>query len=169
MARILLLSLLLVLSKPLSAQTEVTDRNTSSPAAGDVPGEEQPGEEQPGEEEPGEQELRRVLPVFDPGCHTRPICAVGFSADATKLITVSRDLTIQIWSVATGERLDVLWLPGCGQMSGSNLWDVAAISTDGKRVAIGGGLRSVRTETGESEHSQLIVVDIAQRSVRVVS
>src|SRR5262245_14416782 len=76
------------------------------------------------------EDLERVVPAYDPGSHTRPIAALGFSKDGSKLITVGRDYTVQVWSTATGERLDILRLPGYGfEKDIARLpWDFAAVS-----------------------------------------
>jgi WD40 repeat protein len=96
--------------------------------------------------------IPRVIPVFDPGSHTQPICALGFSSDKKKLITVGEDSSIQIWSTSTGERLDILRLPAYGheQVSNTKAWNVAAVSEDGRFVAIGGGQRRSLSEGNKS-------------------
>ncbi|MCE9529941.1 MAG: hypothetical protein K8T89_02185, partial [Planctomycetes bacterium] len=119
---------------------------------------------------PGElkEDTSRVLPVFDPGSHTKEISAMGFTKDKSKLITVGQDFTIQIWNAATGERVDILRLPGYGREKGFDpgRWDVAAVSTDGTRVAIGGQAKFLfDTETKENAPARLILVDIPNRKV----
>src|SRR5262245_20243633 len=85
-------------------------------------------------------DLERAVLAFDPGSHTRPISALGFTKDQSKLITVGWDYSIQIWSTKTGERLDILRLPAYGRDNGfdKDRWDHAAVSPDGNFVAIGG-------------------------------
>ena len=112
-------------------------------------------------------DIPRVVPVFDPGSHTQSICAMGFSSDKKKLITVGEDSSIQVWSTSTGERLDILRLPAFGheQVSSVNAWHTATVSHDGRFVAIGGGVRRSLSEGNESARTKLMVVDIEKRTV----
>lgn len=123
------------------------------------------------DEEPQDENIPRVVPVFDPGSHTRPIRALGFSRDQSRLITVGQDSSIQIWSAATGERLDVLRLPSYGHEQGYNTkeWNDAAISADGLWVAVGGGQKLGLSTENESSRAKLVMVDIANRSIRPVA
>lgn len=129
----------------------------------------QPPRGRANQEEAGDV-LKRVVPVFDPGSHTRSITALGFSADDSKLISVGEDATIQIWRVATGERLDILRLASYGHEAGFNGkdWDVAAISKDGRFVAIGGGVKQTTSEGNRPFRTKLLVVDLQKRSIRPV-
>ncbi len=70
-----------------------------------------------------------LLPVFEPGMHVKPINAVGFTADGRRVVTVGKDLTVQIWDVKTGERLEILRLPGYGQEERllRQIWETAAV------------------------------------------
>ncbi len=104
----------------------------------------------------------RVVPVFDPGAHTQPIAALGFSADGKRLITVGQDDTIQIWNTTSGERLDLLRVPGYG--STGTRWHSAAVSPDGTRVAIGGEGRALTP--GKDEVTHLLVINLTTRAVR---
>ena len=116
-------------------------------------------------------DLARVLPVFDPGSHTQPISAMGFTKDKSKLITVGQDFTVQVWNTTTGERLDLLRLPGYGREKGFDpgRWDVAAVSPDGSRVLIGGYPKFLRGEFGKaSAISRLLLVDLQKRRVMQV-
>lgn len=112
----------------------------------------------------------RVVPVFDPGSHTLPICAMGFTADRSKLVTVGEDFSIQVWSVQTGERLDILRLSPYGHEQGFNTknWDVAAVSRDGRFVAIGGGQKRTFSANSVAEVAKLLIVDVFARKVRRV-
>lgn len=126
-------------------------------------------EEQPPQGEPAEREdVRRVLPVYDPGSHTRPIAALGFTKDKSKLVTVGQDHTVQIWSTATGERLDILRLPGYGREKGFDTarWNLAAVSPDGTVIAIGGAGKLLGEKA--NERTRLIVVSLPTRTVRRV-
>ncbi len=108
----------------------------------------------------------QVTFAFDPGSHTRPISALGFNKDQSRLITVGWDYTLQVWSTTTGERLDIIRLPAFGRDNGfdSNRWDHAAISADGAFVAIGGGPKLLYGDKGVS--TRLLIVDVVQRRVR---
>lgn len=120
-----------------------------------------------GDKGDGKDDSSRVLPVFDPGAHTQPVAALGFTADKRKLVTVGQDFTVQVWSAATGERLDVLRLPGYGREKGFDpgRWDVAAVSADGTLVAVGGQAKFV----GDAdEPARLIVVHLPTRTVKRV-
>ncbi|MCE9568084.1 MAG: caspase family protein [Planctomycetes bacterium] len=116
-------------------------------------------------------DLARVLPVFDPGSHTQPISAMGFTKDKSKLVTVGQDFTVRVWNVATGERLDILRLPGYGREKGYDpgRWDIAAVSPDGTRVLIGGQPKFIRGEFGKPNGiSRLLLVDLPSRRVMQV-
>ena len=110
----------------------------------------------------------RVILAFDPGSHTRPVSALGFNRDQSRLITVGWDYTVQVWSTATGERLDILRLPAFGRDNGfdSNRWEHAAVSADGALVAIGGGPKLLFGDHGIP--TRLLIVDLARRQVRKV-
>ncbi len=99
--------------------------------------------------------------------HVKPINAVGFTADGRRVVTVGKDLTVQIWDVKTGERLEILRLPGYGQEERllRQIWETAAVSPDGKYVAIGGGNREIGEGSGKENNASLIIVDIQQRKV----
>ncbi len=115
----------------------------------------------------GEKEdFSRVLPVFDPGSHTQPISAMGFTKDKTKLVTVGQDFTVQVWNAATGERLDLLRLPGYGREKGYDpgRWDVAAVSPDGTRVALGGQVKLLSPD-GADRTGRAVLVDVVKRTV----
>lgn len=137
-----------------------------------VPLSAQPDAVNPSGDETADSEIfERVVPVFDPGSHVRPICELGFSADQSKLITVGEDFTIQVWNVKTGERLDILRLPAYGHEQGFNdkTWDVAAISPTGRMVAIGGGQKKLAPEDSRGERAKLILVDVVRRTIRHVN
>ncbi|QDU28371.1 WD domain, G-beta repeat [Anatilimnocola aggregata] len=167
-AALLLLSLL---AAPLLAQTK-GKKNKKKNADEPVPA--QPAETvkplaaaDEAEEAVEGEDIPRVIPVFDPGSHTQSICAMGFSSDKKKLITVGEDSSIQVWSTSTGERLDILRLPAFGheQVSSVNAWHTATVSHDGRYVAIGGGVRQSLSEGDASERAKLMVVDIEKRTV----
>ncbi len=108
----------------------------------------------------------KVVFAYDPGTHTRPISALGFTKDQSKLVTVGWDYSIQIWSATTGERLDILRLPAYGRDNGfdSNRWNQAVVSADGATVAIGGGPKLLH---GDKENpTRLLIVDVVNKRVR---
>ncbi len=74
--------------------------------------------------------------VLDAGGHTALVRKVLFTPDGQKLITVSEDKTIRFWDIATGEPLHVL-RPPSGE-SGDGMLFAAAISPDGKTLAVSG-------------------------------
>jgi len=114
------------------------------------------------------EDVDRLVLAFDPGSHTRPISAMGFNKDQSKLITVGWDYSIQIWSTATGERLDILRLPAYGRDNGydANRWNVAVVSNDGNLVAVGGGPKLL---ANDQTPTRLLLVDLAGRRVRRVN
>lgn len=156
--------LLALLAGPLLAQNKGKNKKKNAEEA--VPTKPATGAGE-GEEPVEGEDIPRVIPVFDPGSHTQSICAMGFSSDKKKLITVGEDSSIQVWSTATGERLDMLRLPAYGhdQVSNVKAWNVAAVSGDGRYVAIGGGQRKSLSEGNQSARAKLMVVDIEKRTV----
>jgi hypothetical protein len=158
--------LISLLVGPLSAQTKGKNKKKNSEEP--VPAQPAAGDEA---EEPVEgEDIPRVIPVFDPGSHTQSICAMGFSSDKKKLITVGEDSSIQVWSTSTGERLDILRLPAFGheQVSRVRAWETAAVSADGRYVVIGGGVRRSLSAGNETARTKLMVVDIVQRTVNQI-
>ncbi len=126
-------------------------------------------------EDPQEPEdISHVRLAFDPGSHTAPICALGFTADNKRLFTVGQDCTIAAWNTATGERMGVLRLPGYGMEKSQGLkrWDVAAISSDGRRVALGGSpVTFDNAEVAKRKNRtiySLIVVDLPSKQIQSV-
>jgi WD40 repeat protein len=109
----------------------------------------------------------RVVPVFDPGSHVRPILDMGFSADGKRLITAGGDYTVQVWNVATGERVDMFRLPPYGQEEGYNPkeWNVAAVSPNGKLVAVGGGQKLGLSPDNPADRAKLVLVDVEKRTL----
>lgn len=118
------------------------------------------------EAEKKDDDIGRVTLAFDPGSHTRPISAVGFNKDQSKLITVGMDYSIQIWSTSTGERLDILRLPPYGRDNGfdTDRWEAAAISADGNFVAIGGKPKQFWND--KTSLTRLLIVDLSTRRIR---
>ena len=78
--------------------------------------------------------------ALDAGGHTDAVPKVRFTRDGRELVTVSKDKTVRIWSVATGEPLRVL-RPPIGIGRAGSLYGLS-ISPDGRTLACGGiGLR----------------------------
>ena len=165
LCRITSLVLLCLLACPLLAQPE----GKKSQQPGTDPAKPAATVEDP-DEAADDENIPRVVPAFDPGSHTQPICALGFTADKRKLITVGEDASIQVWSTSTGERLDILRLPAFGheQVSRLKAWNVAAVSHDGRFVAIGGGQRFSLSEGNQSDRAKLLLVDVGQRTVQPI-
>ena len=98
----------------------------------------QPAVEPPSPEEQGPAPLEqgrnnRVQLALNTGGHTAPIRRVGLGADGNRLITVGEDRTVQVWALATGSRLKVLWLPvGNGERGVPH---AAELAPDGRYLA----------------------------------
>src|SRR5262245_141535 len=67
------------------------------------------------------------------GAHSAPIRGAFLTQDGRRLVTVSEDRTGQTWDVASGERLQVLWLPAGNGYRGMPLQ--TAHSSDGRYLA----------------------------------
>jgi WD40 repeat protein len=74
--------------------------------------------------------------VLDAGGHTAMVRQVLFTPDGKELITVSDDKTVRFWDVASGEPLRTLRPPIGHGVSG--MLGAAALSPDGKTLAVGG-------------------------------
>lgn len=159
MTRCLALLLLVCTTQPLLAQGKAKKKAAAANPAAAVP-----------DDAPVDENIPRVVPVFDPGSHTRMIRALGFNRDQSRLITVGEDSSIQIWSTSTGERLDILRLPAYGheQSYVTREWSVAAISADGNWVALGGGADPVDDSMRTGRLARLLIVDVARRKLRVI-
>ena len=168
MTRWLTILLLLCLASPSFAQRKVKKKAAGPRAQRAVAEPENAADADDAEDE---EEIPLVVPVFDPGSHTRLIRALGFSRDQSRLITVGEDASIQFWSTATGERLDILRLPSYGHEQGYNakLWEAAAISADGNLVAVGGHPKRELSVDGGASRAKLLLVDVANRTVRPVN
>ena len=151
MTRWLTLILLVCLTTPLFGQGKANGKKKSKKLP-------------PAAEEKADES--RVVFGFDPGSHTRPISAMSFNKDQSRLITVGWDYTIQIWCATTGERLDIIRLPAFGRDNGfdSTRWNQAAISADGAFVAIGGGPKLLFDDKGIP--TRLLIIDLEKRQVR---
>lgn len=158
MTRWLTILLLLCITTPLLAQGKGKKKAAKEAATARA------------SEDDDDGKIPRVVPVFDPGSHTRSIRALGFSKDQSRLITVGLDFSVQIWSTATGERLDILRLPSYGHEQGYNTkeWNAAAISADGRWVAVGGGQKRGLSTDKESSRAKMVIIDMARRSMRPV-
>src|ERR1700730_582236 len=87
---------------------------------------------------------RPVLAV-DPGMHTAKIQSLAVDAGGRFAVTGSDDRTVRIWSVADGQLLRTIWIPG-GPENVGRVYGVT-ISPDGSTIAAGGW-----TETRQGEH-----------------
>lgn len=74
--------------------------------------------------------------VLNAGAHTNSIPRLVFTPDGKQLITISKDKTIRVWDVASGETLQVL-RPPVGRGREGTLYGLA-LSPDGRRLAVGG-------------------------------
>lgn len=159
MVRWLSLLLLLCMTTPLPAQGKAKKKAAVEPKV-----------EMP-DDEADDENIPRVVPVFDPGSHTRLIQALAFTPDKQRLITVGEDSSIQIWSATTGERLEILRLPSYGHEQGftSSGWVAAAISPDGKYVAVGGAQKKGLSTERERARARLLIVDLVHRTVHPVA
>gem|GEM_PF-3441204 len=170
MARWLTLLLCLCLTLPAFAQGKVKKKAAAKAAAAAAAAAAASAVPVEPTDEPVDENIPRVVPVFDPGSHTRLIRTLGFNHDQSRLITVGEDSSIQVWSTATGERLDILRLPSYGHEQGYNtkLWDVAAISADGSLVAVGGGQKKKLVVDEEASRAKLLLINLHQKSVRPI-
>jgi WD40 repeat protein len=71
------------------------------------------------------------------GGHTSSITSISFSADGLRLVSGSRDKTVRVWDLKTGEKVAILQ---------GHTWDVnsVAFSADGSRVISGSDDNTVR-------------------------
>lgn len=74
--------------------------------------------------------------VLDTGGHTAAVHSLAFTADGNQLISVSKDKTIRVWDIVQGVPLRTFRLP-VGEGAHGELY-AAAISPDGRRLAVGG-------------------------------
>ena len=63
--------------------------------------------------------------------HEHQVCAVAFTPDGRRLISLGRGGDVRLWDAVTGQLLAVFGRPGLGP-------DCMALSPDGKTVALGG-------------------------------
>ncbi len=98
--------------------------------------------------------------VLDSGGHTDGVTRVRFTPDGRQLMSTSKDKTIRVWDVQTGEMLRVLRPPvGRGR---EGVIYAADLSPDGRSLAVGGvGLR-------DGEASILLIDWKADRIKRVL-
>ncbi len=96
--------------------------------------------------------------VFDAGGHTAAVNKVRF-LDNDHVASVSNDKTLRLWSVRTGESLDV-FRPPIGSGRAGTLYALA-ISPDRQRLAVGG------YEFDGSNHG-IYLIDLPDRQIRHV-
>jgi WD40 repeat protein len=95
-----------------------------------------PAHAQEDDERPDEGDLNaRVFLTLDPGHHVGPIRALLFTPDGKRLVSAGEDRTVQVWDVASGERLRIFRPPLSGDRGGAVL--AAALAPDGKTLACG--------------------------------
>src|SRR5262245_52363395 len=92
------------------------------------------GQDKEPDPDPKELQARAILTV-DPGGHVGPVTGLAFTPDGKRLVTAGQDKTIQIWDVATGERLKVLRPPLTAYVGG--VITGIALAPDGKTLAVG--------------------------------
>jgi hypothetical protein len=100
-----------------------------------------------GDEDP----LRRL--VVDPGFHTARIWSLSVDAAQTVAATAGDDRTLRLWSVADGAPRRTIRLPmGTGDTGRAY---ALALDPQGKRVAVGGGLRGA-----DGHELRIFVLDV---------
>ncbi|MCZ2074044.1 MAG: WD40 repeat domain-containing protein, partial [Bryobacterales bacterium] len=77
------------------------------------------------------RKVRRVLTG-----HTGPVSAVAFSPDRTKIASASKDTTVNVWNLTSGQLLKSLVHP--------QAISTVAFSPDGERLAAGGAFHTVQ-------------------------
>ena len=75
--------------------------------------------------------------VLNANGHTKRIRAVFFTPKGKELISVAEDKTIRVWSVSDGTTRHILRLPLGREDRGTDLGMSAALSADGKTLAVG--------------------------------
>ena len=78
---------------------------------------------------------RRPMLALDPGGHTAFVRFVGFTPDATKVVSVSEDKSVRLWDVSSGEVVYTVRLPAGPDIEGQPF--STALSPDGTRLAVG--------------------------------
>lgn len=105
--------------------------------------------QEPGTDADPQEGKGRAFLSLDPGHHVGPIQALLFTPDGKQLISAGEDKTIQVWDVATGERLKVFRPPVGGVRQGAIV--TAALAPDGKTLMAGGPV--VSDADGKFVHS----------------
>jgi WD40 repeat protein len=115
------------------------------PAWQTAPGEERKPPAEPAREahdeggrDEGGEATAAVKPVLvlDSGGHTAEVVKVLFTPDGQQVVTVSRDKTVRVWDVQTGQTVRVL-RPPIGHGLAGELF-AGALSPDGKTLAVAG-------------------------------
>jgi len=83
--------------------------------------------------------------VLNSAGHTARVARMLFTPDDKRVISVSNDKSIRIWDVASGETISVLRPPIGAGLDGELL--AAAISHDGRYLAVGGDTARLSTDT----------------------
>jgi WD40 repeat protein len=104
--------------------------------------------QEPDPEKESEPELggstEKATLALNPLGHVGPIRGTFFSPDGKQLVTVGKDRTVQFWDIASGERLQVMWLPFEPTAT--------ALAPDGKTLAIG--------RTGPRDERRVFLVNL---------
>jgi WD40 repeat protein len=79
---------------------------------------------------------QRPMLVLDPGGHTAFVKHVFLTPEADRVISVSEDKSVRVWDVLSGETVFTVRLPAGPDIEGTPFG--AALSPDGKRLAVGG-------------------------------
>lgn len=108
----------------------------------DVP----PGTETPENVAPDTGFPAVAYPTLNTVGHSEEILSLAFTPDGKRLVSTSRDKTVQVWDVDTGERLQVLRLPR-GPVSNGTPWE-ATLSPDGQSLAFSLNYLGAREDTG---------------------
>lgn len=93
-------------------------------------------------EEPEEKEVLlpqgKVTVAIDPGTSVAPLRRVYWLPDGKHLVTAGKDNAVRLWDAETLKVVKTVQLPGFGLSQSKNQSTDAALSPDGKRLAVGG-------------------------------
>lgn len=79
---------------------------------------------------------KRPVLVLNSTGHSGQMVDAFFTPDAKRIVSVSKDKTIRIWDLALGETVKTIHMPNGPGEEGD--LEAAALSPDGKRLAVGG-------------------------------
>lgn len=105
---------------------------------------------------PGASAAEEPYLVLNAPGHTDSVPRLAFTRDGKHLLSVSKDKTLRVWDVNSGDLLDTMRVPiGLGRRG--SLYALA-VSPDGKTVAVGG-------HTPHSEAYRLYLIDLPARKI----